>query len=162
MKGRNTTVSAFRLVIICVWAMLCVERASASNVSLVDLGAYNGGSNLFLNSQGDVAGRLDLAGGVTHAFFYSGITGTVTDIGLCTGGNSYATGLNGFGQVTVTANNASGPEGYLYSGSTVTSLGNLGGWTFTNGLNDAGTIVGQGYLPTNNRSHPFIEFSSSY
>ena len=144
-----------------LFALVVTPCAVASNVFLVDLGVNSGANSLFLNNNGDVAGRLDLTGG-THAFFYSGLTGINTDLGPLLPTNSYVTGLSGNGKVAITATGTTGPTGYIYDGTNVIGLGNLGGWNLTRGVNDAGTVVGQGYQASNTGSHPYLEVSSSY
>ena len=61
-------------------------RSLAMTVSVTDLGLPTSTKSIasYINSEGDVAGIEYYATG-SHAFFYSGILGTVTDIGTMGG-----------------------------------------------------------------------------
>jgi Domain of unknown function DUF11/IPT/TIG domain len=107
----------------------------ASTAALGDPGAR--GAALAINDGGDVAGYV-YVGSVQHAFVDSG--GTLHDISAATGVmNAQSMATNNAGDVVVFGGTPA--NGWLYSGGTMTNLGN---WVFNSvptGINNAGQIV---------------------
>lgn len=86
------------------------------------------------------------SGDFTRGFVYA--NGTLQNVGVLDGGNSFAYGVNAAGQVVGESDNADGTShAFLYSGGTLTDLGSLGsGEARAYGINDAGMVVGGSWL----------------
>jgi probable HAF family extracellular repeat protein/parallel beta-helix repeat protein len=144
---------------------------------LTDLGTLGDNTDPFVtseafavNSFGEVVGQSDLSSNSpdTHAFLWTpgttnGTTGTMIDLGTLGGSNSYAFGINSFGQVVGAADDASeNLHAFLWTptvphgtvGSMV-DLGTLGGTSSqAKGINDFGEVVGD--ADTGSGSHAFL------
>ena len=86
-------------------------------------------------------------------------TYTLTDLGVVNGGTAQAAAINLNGQITGTATTASGVgyDAFLYSGGVQLDLGNLGGVSTGNALNDSGDVAGGSSLITvSTTNHPFL------
>jgi probable HAF family extracellular repeat protein len=106
------------------------------------------GSRAFdLNNSGQTVGYIDVGGGVSHAFLYSG--GALTDLGTLGGARSNALGINASGQVVGWADNASTFMGFIYSGGVMSAIPNTEGGEAA-GINNAGTVVGTDLRPDSN------------
>ena len=129
---------------------------------MVDLGsAY---SPLLINDAGEVVGIGSIGGSNTTygTFVSSGGTGTWSNIGSLGGPQTYPYGINGHGQIVGYATTSAGSQynAFLYSGGTITDLGDgFGGdISYANGINSYGEIVGQASLPGDTVGHAFVEF----
>ena len=171
MKYPFTNALAWKMSAICMVTLLGPMSLSASTVTIIDLGNFNTTGNpakgsstaKFINNEGDVAGFSSLDLNTHHAFLYSSLTNTMTDLGTFGGTNSDTTGLNATGMVSGTADlSISGndvPHAFLYqAGSTggyqngpLKDLGTLGGTNSGGGgLNDAGIVVGNSLVDQSN------------
>jgi probable HAF family extracellular repeat protein len=103
-----------------------------------------------INASGDVCGRSYTAGAAKRAFFWDG---SMTDLGVLTGGTeSWAFGLNE-SQVVVGTSNVTGGAYHAFVWDAVNGMRDLNdldpggsGWTLTRAtdINDDGSIVGWG------------------
>lgn len=89
-----------------------------------------------INDTGQIVGKSVTTTGVTHAFLWS--NGSMTDLGTLGGANSYALGINSFGQAVGLSDNGGA---FYYSGGTMAGLG--AGYHYATGINDSRQIVGQ-------------------
>jgi len=125
--------------------------------SVVDLGTLGGNysSAKGVNDSGTIVGEAEtIIGGTTllHAFSYSG--GVMSDLGTLGGSSSSASAINGAGLIVGYAYDSNEvANAFLYDGSTminlITRLPANSGWTnlaSADGINDAGQIIGSGYL----------------
>ena len=130
--------------------------------TVVDLNTL-GGTNSYaadINDAGQVVGNSRTASGDLHAFLWEDVNanrqsdaGEMIDLGTLGGGNSFAIGMNGFGQVVGTSPTASGDfraflwqdldgNGQSDAGEMI-DLGTLGGPTSSaSGINGSGQVVG--------------------
>ena len=92
------------------------------------------------------------ASGETHAFLWHG--GIMIDLGTLGGGFSWATRINGRGQIVGISTTDSGDaHAFLWSGGTMTDLGTLDGTSsIAYGINDPGQIVGASTLNDENHA----------
>jgi len=125
--------------------------------SMVDLGTLGGNysSAKGVNDSGTVVGEAEtVIGGTTmlHGFSYQ--NGTMTDIGTLGGNTSSASAINSAGMIVGYATDSNEiANAFLYDGSKMINLITLlppnSGWTnlaSADGINDAGQIIGSGYL----------------
>jgi probable HAF family extracellular repeat protein len=157
MNGKNTCAFGLRAAMVCI--VVLAGTGSVLEGGIVDIGDLGGGSSTpsFINLEGDVAGVSTLAGGASHAFFYSGITG-MNDIGTFGATSSVANGLNASGEVSGTA----GSVAFLYMGATQTGF-NVAGIAshvaFGHSLNDNGVVAGSEFI--GGGLHAFIATNQS-
>jgi probable HAF family extracellular repeat protein len=124
---------------------------------LVDLGTLGGNysSAKGVNDSGTVVGEAEtVMGGTTllHAFSYR--NGVMSDLGTLGGSSSSASAINSAGSIVGYANDSNEvANAFLYDGSKMinllTRLPANSGWTnlaSAEGINDAGQIIGSGYL----------------
>jgi len=110
---------------------------------LVDIG---GNRTMRINRAVSAIGlgvTLSLGSGIAVKAGQIAIT-SITDLGTLGGSTSYATGINGLGQVVGYSTNAGGVEqAFVYSGGSMSGLGTLGGSSsYATGIDNAGQIVG--------------------
>ncbi|MCX5674050.1 MAG: PEP-CTERM sorting domain-containing protein [Planctomycetota bacterium] len=112
-----------------------------------------------INDSDKVAGFSATSQGRTHAFLYDGALHDLSTLG---GLNSEAWGINSAGDVVGRAQISGGAwRAFLYTGSAMTDLNTLlpsgSGWTldYAWGIDDRGTIVGEGLNPTGQR-HTYL------
>ena len=86
----------------------------------------------------------------------------MTDLGTL-GGSSQANGINASGQVVGWAETARGARhAFLYTGSTMTDLGTLGGTiSEASGINASGQVVGWSFTTGNASRHAFLYTGST-
>lgn len=118
------------------------------NGTMTDLGSIaRGGSGAWaINDSGLIVGYSIVQGGKSHAMKYDT---RMRDLGSLPGrDNSNATAVNNAGQIvgyayTPNCNGCAPEHAFLYSGSTMTDLGTLGGTrSYALGINDTGVVVG--------------------
>lgn len=133
----------------------------ATQLSVLDNGVHgvSPSSGLGINDLGEAVGYR-YVGGATP-FVYS--SGTLTGIGLpFAGTDSQACGINNSGQVVGYFNKSYDVYNYhsfVYSNSTVTDIGNLGGgYCKAYGINNSGLVVGFSYTTANTISGPVHAF----
>ena len=137
MKSRLLWISAW----LCMAAMSFAARAAPTYEVVVVGGA--GSAAYGINSTGQVVGQLKTAAG-KHAFYFDGAT--LSDLGTLGGANSVAWSINDSGTVVGRANTAgNGLQAFVYSGGTLSAL--PAELYDARSVNNAGTIVGTGYLP---------------
>lgn len=131
---------------------------------MADLGTLGGIDSTAnaINNAGQVVGWSDLSSNAGHGFLYSG--GKMTDLGtLPSATGSTATGINSSGVVVGYATygrHVGQRRAVIYTSSGPADLNTVipagTGWILlqANGINDAGQIVGTGYL--NNIIHAFL------
>jgi probable HAF family extracellular repeat protein len=124
-------------------------------VGLRPLGTLGGRSSygFAINANGIVVGNAQLSNGHVHAFYTDG-AGTLLDLGTLGSGksnsNSYAYGVNGFGDVVGYSDTGHATQAFLWTGGVMENLNALvtpgGGWRLdaAYGINDKGQIVGTG------------------
>jgi probable HAF family extracellular repeat protein len=123
--------------------------------SVTGLGIFGGAPSFAtaINETGMVTGNATIDGW-THAFLYSA-AGTF-DLGPGT----YGLGINAWGDVVGQKSNDSGYVSFLYSGGTLSEIGNLGTGTvgLANDINDAGEIVGESEISAEFHApfHPYL------
>jgi probable HAF family extracellular repeat protein len=119
-----------------------------NGTSMTQLGTLGGtfSEAYGINDAGEIVGEASETGNsVTHAVVFSG--GSVIDLGALPGGaNSYAYAVNASGKVTGVADTFSGEDAFLYNGTHMIDLGNLGGLSQGLGINDSGEVVGMSVL----------------
>lgn len=124
------------------------------------LGGTAGGTARDINNVGQVVGGAYTTGNAAnHAYLYNTGNGTATDIGAQIAGSttSEAFAVNDAGQVAGAYNTPSNAQrAFLYSGSSATDLGTLGGsQAKATSLNDAGQVVGWA-TTAGNATHAFL------
>src|SRR5262249_11668421 len=125
--------------------------------SMVDLGTLGGNYSCAkgVNDAGTIVGEAEtVIGGTTmlHAFRYR--DGIMTDLGTLGGVTSSASAINSAGLIVGYATDTNEvANAFLYDGSKminlITLLPSNSGWTnlaSADGINDAGQIIGSGYL----------------
>jgi probable HAF family extracellular repeat protein len=138
--------------------------------SMLDIGTLDPLSDSTLgtaiNKSGQVAGSSWLSSTTEqpHAFFYA--NGAMTDLGTLGGRHSYGLGLNSTGQVVGQAELSDDQSEDAFVWDSVNGMRDLNalipansGWRlleFAFGINDAGQIVGQGYLVGSSHQHSFL------
>jgi sulfatase modifying factor 1 len=142
--------------------LLGAAAASAQTYHLTDLDPLgsNYGYASAINNSGQVVGSfvtgdVNGAGGILHAFLYSGRV--MTDLGMLPGDSgSAATGINARGQVVGfgVTNLGTISNAFLFSDGVLSDLGTLPGEvsSYASGINDRGEIVGAS-ATTNDDSH---------
>ncbi len=110
---------------------------------------------LAISNTGIIAGNSNLTGDTeTHAFKY--VNGTIADLGVLSGTDSFAGGVNNGGEVVGNSGTISAFDAFSYANGKLTDLGTLGGtqsWAL--GVNSVGTVVGVSYLSGNSVNHGF-------
>jgi probable HAF family extracellular repeat protein len=118
-----------------------------------DLGTLGGPASIAygINRLGQVVGQASLSNGQSHAFLYT--AGAMRDLGTLGNTSSVAWGINASGQVVGAGELVTGIlHPFLYSGGVMRDLNSLippgSGWQliWAESINDAGQIVGQGYI----------------
>jgi probable HAF family extracellular repeat protein len=160
-------------------AALSILAASATGAfaqdtySITDLGSFNIGYALAINSSGQIAmnpsGSLALGNPLGTAINDSGQTalgdflytsGIPTALGYLPGGDTTgASGINNSGQVVGVANTGRGTpyQAFLYSGGTMTDLGQGGAIA----INDSGQVVGYTAVNRDLPNHAFLYSSGT-
>src|SRR5207247_396406 len=108
------------------------------------------------NDAGDIAGYATFAGSVFHAVRWSGQI--PTDLGTLGGTHSFASGINGTGDVVGQSwmPGDTDTHAFLYTDGVLQDLGTLGGrYSWANGINDSGQVVGTAGTALN-QGHAFI------
>ncbi len=130
--------------------------------TLHDLGTLGGDTSIArdINDNGQVVGVARNGAGQLHAFLYQldagGNVTSRTDLGELGGGYSTANAINNAGQVV----GVSDARAFLWEQGAMMDLNTLlppgSAWTLTraDGINDAGQIVGQGWI--NGQRHAFL------
>jgi probable HAF family extracellular repeat protein len=134
-----------------ITAGVCIGAAVLAHAqySIVDLGGLGDQSQArAINDLAQIAGIAlpPVSGAVPRAVLWQ--TGSVADLGILGGYQSWGLGINNVGTVCGWAENASGYDlPALWNGGTATALPTLG-WTggAAYGINNAGTAVGFSYL----------------
>jgi probable HAF family extracellular repeat protein len=131
------------------------------NGTVIDLGAFNGGawsSAYSLNDKGQAAGYGMIGNGVFRGFVWSPGQG-YTALGTLGGLNSYAMGINAWGEVAGSAQIASGySHAFVAYGTTMADLGTLGGVaSYAYGINDQGNVAGYSWIAGNATTGGFLE-----
>jgi probable HAF family extracellular repeat protein len=130
---------------------------------LTDLGTLGGygSSAKAISPSGLIVGSSSTDGDrATHAFTADDFG--MRDLGTLGGTNSEALAVNSRGDVVGDASPAGdvGRHAFLYCQSRMTDLGSLGQGTYTTatGINDAGQVVGWGFIdPGNSTQHAFLD-----
>jgi probable HAF family extracellular repeat protein len=131
------------------------HAAQYSAGSVTDLGIFSGVPSFAnaINEAGMITGTA-IVGGEAHAFLYSA-AGTF-DLGAGTSGG----GINARGDVVGQKSIDGGYVSFLYSGGTLSEIGNLGTGTvgLANDINDAGEIVGSSDISPEFHApfHPYL------
>jgi len=129
-----------------------------SGGTMGDLQAFNNTINAYaygINNSGQIVGYADTG------FLYSG--GISIDLDTFAGGfNSEAYGINNSGQVVGNARFGGGYEqAFLYSGGTMSNLGNLGGGdSSATAINNSGQVVGNSST-SSRTTHAFLYISGT-
>lgn len=100
-----------------------------------------------INDSGTIVGTSVANDGAAHFVMWA--NGTIHDLGIA--GNSASIVINNRGQIAFTRNG----ESFFLSDGNMRALGSLGGATDILGINDAGTVLGVGRLPTG-EPHVFV------
>ena len=127
---------------------------------VIEIGTFGGNNSngVAINTQGQVVGYADLPGGDQRAFLFA--QGKMKNLGTLPGGTqSFAYGIDGRGRV-VGASDAkdSALRAFIYSDGVMQDLNKLipadSGWVLTEakGINEAGQIVGYGFLDGERRA----------
>jgi probable HAF family extracellular repeat protein len=130
-----------------------------SAVDIGSLGGSGGTGGYGINNAGTVVGGSYTPDGNEHAFSYS--NGVMTDLGTLGGTYSAADAINNVNTIVGASFLPDGNEvAFSYSNGTMTALdiGALQGYTAAKGINDAGVIVGDGYVNPFTYSQPFESF----
>ena len=130
------------------------------NGTMTDLGTLQGGQDSWaygINSSGQVVGWTNISNQKT-AFRYSG--GTMTNLGNLGGTHSQAFGINDYGQISGWSLQAPSGHyhGFFLTGGTMIDMGEFvfgGCQNYGHKLNNAGKVVGQGYVQPSNY-HAYI------
>lgn len=130
-----------------------------SNGNTTDLGTLGGDRSeaLAINDSGEIVGYAELKSGYQHAFIYS--RGAMKDIDTQGSAQSIARAINHTGDIVGDGLGATGSP-FLYRNGTMVDLNHFlpvgSGWILkqANGINDAGQIVGWGFL--NGIQHAFL------
>lgn len=114
-----------------------------------------------MNDSGMVVGQSVFGAGASHAFSSTG--GVLTDLGSLGGasGGSFATAVNGAGQVVggsaVDGTGTAPYHAFLAAGGKMTDLGTLGGtYSVAYGINASGQVVGSATTDANTSLHAFL------
>lgn len=126
---------------------------SGGTASVLDSTDYRNTFAYGVNDSGVVVGYGNKTGKADQALLWSGVGGALTVLPSLAdplGYGSFATGINGSGQVV----GASGLDAVLWSGGVATDLGNLDptGYSVANAINAAGLAVGTSYGDAANRA----------
>lgn len=106
------------------------------------------GSAGAINDSGTIVGTSTANDGTSRFVIWT--NGTIHDLGI-SGGNSRGVVINNRGQIALTRDG----ESFFWSDGKLRAIGSLGGATGVVGINDAGTVLGVGRLPTG-APHVFI------
>jgi probable HAF family extracellular repeat protein len=157
-----------RTAILAVTAMLLAAgstHAEAQQYSAVDIGSLGGSGATIgnaINNAGTVVGASYKPNGDQHAFSYS--NGTMTDLGTLGGPNSSAAAVNAEGTIVGYSSLANGNAVAIsYSNGKMTEIkvNALQGYTSATGINNAGVVVGSGYVNAFTTAQPFDGFISN-
>jgi probable HAF family extracellular repeat protein len=153
-----------RTIIVAAAMLLAAVTAQAETVeyTAVNIGSLGGSGGTYgaaINNSGTVVGGSYLPNGNEVAFSYS--NGTMTDLGTLGGAGSFADAINAAGTIvggSFIPNGNDVPFSYSNGTMTALSIGALHGYTAATGINNAGIIVGAGYVNPNTYSQPYESF----
>jgi len=143
------------------WSAFLYDTASGRVTSLPGLGGTFRTAAVAINDAGDAAGYATAAPNVFHAVRWSGEV--PTDLGTLGGTHSFASGINGAGDVVGHSwmPGDTGEHAFLYSGGVMQDLGTLGGgFSRAAGINEAGLVVGSASTASN-QAHAFVHDGNS-
>jgi probable HAF family extracellular repeat protein len=138
------------------WSAFLYDTGSAQVTSLPGLGGTFRSAGIAINDAGDVAGYATTPANAFHAVLWRGQI--PTDLGTLGGTHSFASAINGVGDVVGQSwmPGDADTHAFLYSGGVMQDLGTLGGRSSSaNGINDAGQVVGTASTDLN-QGHAFI------
>jgi probable HAF family extracellular repeat protein len=149
----NRHVSFLAMLIIC----LVCNVSQAITYTVTDLG---GGTARAINNLGQIVGDAGEYGS-SVATVYNGSTMIALEGAFVSGENSSATGINASGQIVGWHGLSVGNRAFLYSGSSFTDLGTLGGMSsVAYAINDSTQIVGRSYK-ADGSTHAFLYSSGT-
>lgn len=154
MKREIKGLTIFLVVLL---SLTFLNKVSTYNVITTDLGTLGGSSVANdINDQGCVTGYSTTLNGFTHGFIWDRTNGMV-DIGLTENENSYAFGINNFGQVTGYFSSSGNQHAFVWDQiNGITDIGTLGGQnSWPSSINDLGQVVGMSDSSTGG-NHAFI------
>jgi probable HAF family extracellular repeat protein len=163
--GERGDIVRTKTIIIALTALLLAAgkaHADSLQYSAANIGSFGGSGGTLgyaINNSGTVVGGSYLPSGYENAFSYN--NGVMTDLGTLGGASSTAYGINDAGTIVGGSSVPSGNSvAFSYSSGAMTGLniGALQGYTNATGINNAGVIVGDGYVNPNTYSQPFDAF----
>lgn len=141
-----------------VGAALVASSANGQALySLFDLGDGGGVATVVggVGPGGSMTGAIEFGAEARRAFYFDG--NTMVDLGTLGGSMSGGVRVNAAG-IVVGASKLAGDfvmHAFWSDGITMHDLGSFGGWSFANGINDRGTIVGEAD-DADGRAHAFV------
>ncbi len=109
---------------------------------ITNIGTLGGASSFAyaINSNGQVVGSSQTAGGDPHAFLFS--NGIMSDLGTLGGSTSVAYGINNNGQVVGNSDIGAMSHAFLYNGNDMKDLTPGSGYSSARAINSTGQIAG--------------------